>query len=186
MSLAFPTLRDLAMRVVMVEELPREDLPMKKEFEALDRLPGNYTVTKSTKEVIKTGGGVLSPRETECAESATKFYSIERGGKIAISKESCGILWKFSANTRDVYIHTKPLLCTEGKKKVVAKFMTCICGGKVVAEFWATRGGMELQRRKTTWKVDAKGKLSVTSEVSIKFPTGAQAELTNTWEAQRD
>ena len=189
MSLAFPTLRDLAMRVVMVEELPREDLPMKKEFEALDRLPGNYTFTKSSKEVIKTGGGFLSPRETMFAESVAlaKFYSIGRGGKIAVSKESCGVLWKVSAGTGHTTINTKPLFIYEdGEGKFVAKLMTCICGGKVVAEFWATRGGMELQRRKTTWKVDAKGKLSVTSEVSIKFPTGAQAELTNTWEAQRD
>ena len=159
---------------------------MKKDFEALDRLPGNYTVTKSSKEVIKTGGGVLSPGETKCAESATKFYSIERGGMIAISKESCGILWKFSANTRDVYIHTKPLLCTEGKKKVVAKFMTCICGGKVEEELRVTRGGMELHRDRTTWKVDAKGKLSRTSKVLINLPTGAQVELTITVEAQRD
>merc|ERR1719341_727340 len=122
MSLCFPTLRDLAMRVVLVEELPREDLPMKKEFEALDRLPGNYTVTKSTREVIKTGGGVLSPGETECAERrAPKFFSIERGGKIAVSKERAlelwnfGTLWKFSSSTRLITtIPTKPLLYHEG------------------------------------------------------------------------
>ena len=187
MSLRFPTLRDLAMRVVLVEELTREDLPMKKEFEALDRLPGNYTVTKSSKEVIKTGGGVLSPRESKLAECAPKFYSIGRGGKIAVSKESCGVLWKVSAGTGHTTINTKPLFIYEdGEGKFVAKLMTRICGGKVEEELWVTRGGMELKSGKTTWKVDAKGKLSITSEVSRKLPTGAQVELTITVEAQRD
>ena len=189
MSLRFPTLRDLAMRVVLVEELPREDLPMKKDFEALDRLPGNYTFTKSSKEVIKTGGGFLSPRETMFAESVAlaKFYSIGRGGKIAVSKESCGVLWKVSAGTGRTTINTKPLFIYEdGEGKFVAKLMTRICGGKVEEEGCVTRGGMELKSGKTTWKVDAKGKLSVTSNLSTKLSTGAQAELTITLEAQRD
>ena len=195
MSLRFPTLRDLAMRVVLVEELPREDLPMKKEFEALDRLPGNYTVTESSKEVIKTGGGVLSPWETECAESAApaKFFSIERGGKIVVSKESCGVLWKFSDGTGHITISTKPTLYHEGgegEEKIVAKYMSCICGGMVEEKFWVTEGGMELlsgiTSGKATWKVDAKGKLSRTSKVLINLPTGAQVELTITVEAQRD
>ena len=60
MSLPFPSLKDLTMREVLLKELPREELPMKKELDALDRLPGNYTVEKSTKEVSKAGGGVLS------------------------------------------------------------------------------------------------------------------------------
>ena len=163
---------------------------MKKEFEALDRLPGNYTVTKPIKEVIKTGGGVLSPREAEwCVETvaSAKLYNVERGGKIVVSKESCGVLWKFSAGTgRFTNISTKPLLYIEENKKVVAKFMTCICGGMVEEKFWVTEGGMELLSGKATWKVDAKGKLSRTSKVLINLPTGAQVELTITVEAQRD
>ena len=116
---------------------------------------------------------------------------IERGGKIVVSKESCGVLWKFSAGTgRFTNISTKPLLYIEEKKKVVAKFMTCICGGMVEEKFWVTEGGMELlsgiTSGKATWKVDAKGKLSRTSKVLINLPTGAQVELTKTVEAQRD
>ena len=48
MSLPFPSLKDLTMREVLLKELPREELPMKKELDALDRLPGNYAVEKST------------------------------------------------------------------------------------------------------------------------------------------
>ena len=54
MSLPFPSLKELAMREVVLKELPREELPMKKELEALDRLPGNYTVEKSTKLINRS------------------------------------------------------------------------------------------------------------------------------------
>ena len=71
MSLPLPTLRELSMRAALMKEVPwkenPEGLPMKKEMEALDRLPGNYTVTAATKKIIKVGGGVLSPEETRFA-----------------------------------------------------------------------------------------------------------------------
>ena len=94
MSHPFPTLGELAMRVVLLKELPWEEdlegLPMKKELEALGRLPGNYTVTKSSTEVTKAGGGVLSPGEMGFAESSL-LYGLKEGEKIAFSKEMCGL-----------------------------------------------------------------------------------------------
>ena len=86
MSLPFPTLRELSMRAMLVNELPWEEedesLSMKKEVEALGRLPGHYTVTKSSTEVTKAGGGVLSPEEARFAKCWKKLYSFKNGGKI--------------------------------------------------------------------------------------------------------
>ena len=89
MGLLFPSLKELSMRVVLLEELPWEEelegLPMKKELEALDRLPGEYKVIKTSREIIK--GGTLSQGEARSADKLAGKVIFKKGGKISISKE---------------------------------------------------------------------------------------------------
>ena len=59
------TLKQLATRVVVREDLPIKDLPnpLKRELEALAMLPGNYTIIGESKELGKCGGGNLTRDE---------------------------------------------------------------------------------------------------------------------------
>ena len=59
------TLKQLAARVVVREDLPIKDLPipLKRELEALAMLPGNYTIIGESKELEKCGGGDLTRDE---------------------------------------------------------------------------------------------------------------------------
>ena len=52
------TLKQLATRVVVREELPNKDLAptLKRELEAVARLPGNYTIIGESKKMGKQGG----------------------------------------------------------------------------------------------------------------------------------
>ena len=62
MTHSFPNLKDLTMRAVLVNGIPWEEedknLPMVKEMEALERLPGDYVITKSSTEL----GSLLFPK----------------------------------------------------------------------------------------------------------------------------
>ena len=94
MTHSYPTLRDLATRAVLVNGIPWQEedkgLPMVKEMEALERLPGDYVITKSSTEVTKAGGGGLSPWEADLVEQWEKALSLKYGSKISISKEMGG------------------------------------------------------------------------------------------------
>ena len=59
------TLKQLATRVVVREDLPIKDLPypLKRELEALAMLPGDYTIIGESKELGKCGGGNLTRDE---------------------------------------------------------------------------------------------------------------------------
>ena len=59
------TLKQLATRVVVREDLPIKDLPntLKRELEALAMLPGDYTIIGESKELGKVGGGNLTRDE---------------------------------------------------------------------------------------------------------------------------
>ena len=107
MSLSFGTpvtLRELSMRAVLVNGIPwgeeDESLPMKKEMEALERLPGNYTVATSSTQVTKVGEGVLSSGEARFTERISASMSMKKGGKIAISKEMRGDPVVMAVNAR--------------------------------------------------------------------------------------
>ena len=92
MSLPFPSLRELSMRKVLLEDLPwqegLEGLPMKKELEALDRLPGKYTVTKTSRKVIKDG--TLGQEEARRADKLAGKGSFKKGCEETLL--SCGEL----------------------------------------------------------------------------------------------
>ena len=59
------TLKQLAIRVVVREDLPTKDLPnsLKRELEALAMLPGDYTIIGKAKKLGKCGGGNLTREE---------------------------------------------------------------------------------------------------------------------------
>ena len=64
-ALSSLTLKQLATRVVVREDLPIKDLPntLKRELEALAMLPGSYTIIGESKELGKVGGGNLTRDE---------------------------------------------------------------------------------------------------------------------------
>jgi len=59
------TLKQLATRVVVREDLPIKDLPypLKREVEALAMLPGDYTIIGESKKLGKCGGGNMTRDE---------------------------------------------------------------------------------------------------------------------------
>ena len=74
MPLSPPTLKQLAARIVVLEELPTDGLPpkMEKDMEALTLLPGSYVVTKSKSEVVRLDGKKLTPAELRKAGNFIK------------------------------------------------------------------------------------------------------------------
>ena len=120
MSLSFGTpvtLRELSMRAVLVNGIPwgeeDESLPMKKEMEALERLPGNYTVATSSTQVTKVGEGVLSSGEARFTERISASMNMKKRGKISISKEMRGdpvVLWNIVADTESTELKDDPIL----------------------------------------------------------------------------
>ena len=207
------------MKVVLLQELPwqedLEGLPMKKELEALNRLPGYYTVTKTSKEFTKVEGGTLSKGEVRCAERAAWFNSFEKGSQVSIfkvlNKEMRGdpvVLWRVVASTESTdssfpifaqqLVEPQSGLGRDGKI-TPAEITNHISGVKVGKEASYT-GTVEVEAICTTceaevevvWKtsfcfmVDGKGKLEAVRKAWIKFDTGTEVELINTVVAQRD
>ena len=76
------------MRSMLVNDIPwgetDKSLPMVKEIEALERLPGDYIITESSTEYTKAE--VLNQQETEAAERLKKESSLKKGGKVSISR----------------------------------------------------------------------------------------------------
>ena len=210
MSLPFPSLRELSMRKVLLEELPwqegLEGLPMKKELEALDRLPGKYTVIKTSREVIKDG--TLRQGEARGADKLAGKGSFKKGGKVSISKEMRGdpvVLWriddgkesgKFSFHIMQSVQHDSEL--SRDGKIVSMKITNHISGVKVEREANYT-GKVEMKICYTCegkmvdndidsycFMVDGKGKLEVTLKRWKRFKSGGEVELIDTAVAQRD
>jgi len=196
------------MRKVLLEELPwqedLEGLPMKKELEALDRLPGKYTVTKTSRKVIKDG--TLGQEEARRADKLAGKGSFKKGGKVSISKEMRGdpvVLWriddrkesgKFSFHIMQSVQHDSEL--SRDGKIVSMKITNHISGVKVEKEANYT-GKVEMKRCYTCegkmvdvdsycFLVDGKGKLEVTLKRWKKFKSGGEVELIDTAVAQRD
>ena len=208
MSLPFPTLKELSMRAVLVKELPWEKeligLPMKQELEALNRLPGNYTVTKSSYEVNKAGGGVLDQWEAEYVENVVKLWSTEVGNKVSILKELCGdpvVLWRIvlSTEARELRfpIEAQPvqqntlnlfsLKCTNLISGVKVEKEACYKGRVEVEKIYTTREGKVVKSHSFCCVVNSKGKLEVVVKVWTTFENDdAEVEVVTTWEAQRD
>ena len=197
------------MRKVLVEELPwqedLEGLPMKKELEALDRLPGEYTVIKTSRKVIKDG--TLGQEEARRADKLAGKGSFKKGGKVSISKEMRGdpvVLWriddrkesgKFSFHIFAQSVQHDSELSRDGKI-VSMKITNHISGVKVEKEANYT-GKVEMKRCYTCegkmvdvdsfcFMVDGKGKLEVTLKRWKKFKSGGEVELFDTAMAQRD
>ena len=86
------TLKEMCMRKVLFEDLSREDLPypMNKMLEGLDRLPGNYTVTQSSLEVIKDKVKERKALSENDEKHLSKLYKVEKGSKIEITKVMSG------------------------------------------------------------------------------------------------
>ena len=203
MSLAFPTLRELGMRAMLVNELlwKKEDegLPMKKEMEALGWLPGNYTVAESSTEVIKAGVGVLNPEEARFAA----LCSLKKGDKISILKRIRGhpyVLWNIDAGARlTTPIRAQPLYyrCAPGShgKKWATKITSRIsgvvveneaCTGKVEVEGCFTREGKMVDKSSFCWQVNSMGKLEVAEKKWRRLLSGAEIEVICSAVAQRD
>jgi len=198
------------MREVLLEELPwqedLEGLPMKKELEALDRLPSEYTVTKTSKEVIKAGGGTLSQGEAMFVDRFAGESSFKKGGKVSILKEMRGdpvVLWNIVDSTESVDfrfpIFAQPVqhksgLGRAGKGAVITNLISGVkvakeaCyTGKVKSIIEITTGeGKMVTSDSFCCMVDGKGKLEVSHKVWKKFETGAEIELIVTAVAQRD
>ena len=184
MTHSYPTLRDLATRAVLVNGIPWQEedkgLPMVKEMEALERLPGDYIITKSSTEVTKAGGGTLSPREAGFVEQWEKALSLKNGGKISISKEMGGdpvVLWGIVADTESgrtwETILAQPVQqgCEVGRDGIMFawKKTTLISGFKVANEdsytakveltSCSTREGKVVASNSSCWELDSKGKM---------------------------
>jgi len=197
------------MRKVLLEEQPwqedLEGLPMKKELEALDRLPGKYTVIKMSREVIKDG--TLSQEEARGADKLAGKGSFKQGSKVSISKEMRGdpiVLWriddgkesgKFSFCISAQLVQYDSELSSDGKI-VSMKITNHISGVEVEREANYT-GKVEMERCYTCegkmvdvdsycFMVDGKGSLEVTLKRWKKLKSGAEVELIDTAMAQRD
>ena len=211
MAPSFPILRDLAMRAVLLNEIPWEEedesLPMVKEMEALRRLPGEYTITESSIVVTKAGGGALSPQEAAIAEKMKKAWSLKKGGKISIAKEMDGdpiVLWNIDEDRESgrngFAILTQPVHhgCNLGRDgKMLARKVTTLISGvkveegenykaKVERKWHITREEKVLQSGSICWELDRRGKLEVVRKEWWTLPAGVELELINNGLALRD
>ena len=203
MSVPLPTLLELSMRMVLQKDLPWDTYPLKKDFEALERLPGNYKVVKESEGFFKKDEVVpsseLTPWEAEVCvklKSTIRYYTGVT--EISIAKVMSGdplVLWKmihyFGHATLGIsYAISDGALGSSSWDQVVVTHK--IGGGKVKREFWAKREGDALQGRKhqksISWKVDDKGKLVVEFVVKGNFfdPAAEELDLVVIVEAQRE
>ena len=191
MSVLLPTsLRELSMRMILQKDLPWDTYPpLKEDFEALERLPGNYKVVKQSERFLKKDEVVpsseLTPWEAEVGDMLKRSGRPTKGcTRISIAKVMSGnplVLWKMWK-----YYHGFFSFVTLISDRIVRRLKCAdallvthkIDGGKVKQELWAKREGEAWQRRKSiSWKVDDKGKLVVEFVVKGNFFDPAAEEL---------
>ena len=200
MSVPLPTLRELSMRMILQKDLPWDTYPpLKKDFEALERLPGNYKVVKESEGFLKKDEVVpsseLTPWEAEVGDMLKRNNSpMKRCTRISIAKVMSGnplVLWNmthvyavFSCMTPISDRIVRPLTCAD------ASLLTHkISGGKVKLELWDKHEGKAWQRGNSiSWKVDDKGKLVVEFVVKGNFfdPAAEELDYVVIVEAQRE
>ena len=210
MALSFPTLKELAMRVMLLNGITWEEedksLPMVKEMEAFERLPGEYTITESSMVVTKAGGGALSRREAGLAERMKKALSLKKGGKISIAKEMGGdpvVLWNIVEDTASERVQcaiiAQPVQhgCGQGRdgKMRSWKDTTLISGvnvgegksykAKVERKWHMTREGKVVRSGSYCWELDRKGKLEVVRKLWWRLSTGLELKSIDKVVAQR-
>ena len=81
MPLLFLSLKELAMRAVLQEEVSFEDLPppLRKELDKLSNLHGNYKLIETrTEKFTKTGGGAPTPEEINRTKSHTDLEFVKK------------------------------------------------------------------------------------------------------------
>ena len=104
MSVPLPTLKELSMRMILQKDLPWDTyLPLKEDFEALERLPGNYKVVKQSEGFLKKDedevvpSSELTPWEAEIGDMLKRNCPPTKGlTKISIAKVMSGnplVLW---------------------------------------------------------------------------------------------
>ena len=186
MGLLFPTLRELSMRVVLLEELPWEEelegLPMKKELEALDRLPGEYKVIKTSREIIK--GGTLSQGEARSADKLAGKVIFKKGKKISISKEMGRdpvVMWRIYGRKVSYPIFFSGFPLQQTPSRVSEAGFT----GMVEMKRCYTLEGI-VGRGSYCFMVDGKGKLELNFKSWQKLKSRGVVELIDTAVAQRD
>jgi len=128
MPLLFLSLKELAMRAVLQEEVSFEDLPppLRKELDKLSNFPGSYKLIETRSEKFtKTGGGAPTPEEINRIKSHEIYefnliYPLSPSPTLSISKASktSAHLWlvrtSTSTSTSNLYIpsrnvtHTTP------------------------------------------------------------------------------
>ena len=204
----FPTLKEMCMRKVLFEDLSREDLPypMDKMLEGLDRLPGNYTVTQSSLEVIKDKVKERRALSENDEEHLSKLYKVEKGSKIEITKVMSGdppFLWKIRSGA-GLHVGYIPIFGQPVYQCNANIRATSFIGGGEMEE------GAKVEKYhtgKVEWKmkcptccqrivcleVDSKGKLDVTlkelKKVEVRTSAGIfedNLEVIKTLVAQRD
>ena len=187
MSLPLPTLKELSMRVALVEELPwekeLEGLPMKKELEALDRLPGEYKVIKTSREIIK--GGTPSQGEARSADNLAGKVIFKKGGKISISKEMGRdpvVMWRIYGRKFSFPIFFSGFPLQQTPSRVSEASFT----GMVEMKRCYTIEGKVVGRGSYCFMVDGKGKLELNFKSWQKLKSGGVVELIDTAVAQRD
>ena len=209
MALSFPTLKELAMRVMLLNGITWEEedksLPMVKEMEAFERLPGEYTITESSMVVTKTGGGALSRREAGLAERMKKALNLKKGGKISIAKEMGGdpvVLWNIVEDTASERVQcaiiAQPVQhgCELGRDgKMNAWKKTYLISGVKEEEGESYKAKVERKWHITQekvvhsasycWELDGKGKMEVVRKW-WRLSTGTELEVINIVEAHRD
>ena len=205
----FPTLKEMCMRKVLFEDLSREDLPypMDKMLEGLDRLPGNYTVTQSSLEVIKDKVKERNALSENDEKHLSKLYKVEKGSKIEITKVMSGdppFLWKIRSgaglHVGYIPIFGQPVYHFDANIRATS----FIGGGEMEegAEVEKYYTGKVEMKCPTYWQskdciacleVDSKGKLYVTlkelKKVEVRTSAGIfedNLEVIKTLVAQRD
>ena len=189
------------MRMILQKDLPWDTYPpLKKDFEALERLPGNYKVVKQSEGFLKKDEVVpsseLTPWEAEVYKKLKSTIIYYKGvTEISIAKVMSGdplVLWKmihyFGHATLGIsYAISDGALGSSYWDQVVVTHK--IGGGKVKREYWVKLEGEALQgRRSISWKVDDKGKLVVEVVVKGNFfvPAAEELDLVVIVEAQRE
>ena len=192
-ALSSLTLKQLATRVVVREDLPIKDLPntLKRELEALAMLPGDYTIIGESKELGKCGGGKLT-RDEEVRvngwlEKRKKRCALmgDVGQRIKVTVDSAGTDAGSGAEKRKCFVVKRRGDVEEDeagtkiylKKKVVedckvlkgGRFQTFVNNGSLNCEHHVpARAGKAEKGLKFSMFINRKGKLVMLNTLQRK------------------
>ena len=185
MPLLFLSLKELAMRAVLQEEVSFEDLPqtfpLRKELDKLSNFHGSYKLIKTRSEKFtKTGGGAPTPEEINRIKSNGRYKVLPPPPPtLSISKASktSAYLWSVEISNTHIYClpsrnmtHTLPSgnFWEEGTeigdgdvniKKIFFKRSTSTSGGDILSIYFGREVLFEMEDDNKVMKLTVKNVL---------------------------